>query len=219
MTLARRAAFSLVLVLGSGSGCSAGPSDPPSRVVHVEGKGPLSAEPGSIGQLTAPADDEWWGSFGGFVLCTRHGTKSVVLDEVRVAADESLSGSAVWVRTIKPLTVQEDVDLVFFSARGRPPGFEEPYASYKPAGEMRGEVKGLVVDTTCRDLDPLGGLHEVIITAKAGRHGGTFRELEIDYRAGTTTYTLRIPLALTLCNQEIPLLPGCARQKKKGAIG
>ncbi len=192
------------------------PTSSPDPDIHGEGGGRLSASSGSGGFVTdAPVHHAYWSSFGDSVLCDTarddggEPEDPIIITGVRYALAQRPLDVRAYVRTVTPAQVashphaRRGAYSQFTGLTGKPPGFDQPYASWKAPGRYTRQVAGTVVDRGCdeatedayadyRDKTPKQSWTSLVVAVKTGEHGSRVVHTFIDYSIGDAPHTLRI---------------------------
>lgn len=170
--------------------------------------GPLSVGTGSGGSglYPPPGVQEWRGTFGGFVLCSK--TDAVItLDRVRVTTLVDPEDLDIFVRTVEPTkakVVDESAFIPLGTALGGAPAFDEPYVTGPVEGSFSRRVAGTVVDEPCgSNANAVNGFKELLFTMQVEESGGQISSAEIDYSADGQEHTLLVDWQMVACGKDV----------------
>ncbi|WP_028656881.1 hypothetical protein [Nocardioides sp. J54] len=145
----------------------------------------------------------WVGSFSGFRLCLDEEGPAARVTDVRVV--ESV-GQVRSVTARIGAAKKPDGTLMFLSAEGAPPAFDQPYAKqnarYANWYEFEDDLSSVPIDRQCKDElradDPV-----LVITFETGRAGGTLFAMEVLYEVDGEEFTTGpVPWEMTLCGRS-----------------
>lgn len=163
----------------------------------------VSQDGGVSVQRPADAPDRWRGSFSVLPLCVKSSDVPVELKDVRATKTSGEVGNMeVWVMTPRD---DRGRGLMFASAVGAPPIFEEVYArsSREYARHLEiVEAEGRRVESTdCRGRE----VSQLVVSFSTNRSGGAIQEWEVLYAAGEELFTTG-PIAweFVLCGDASP---------------
>lgn len=132
--------------------------------------------------LYAPPVDQWRASIGASV-CTDGRPAEITGVDIDTLGD--LEVAEVYLFTLTPEEIRRGGVGLFGSARGTPPGFEEPYAD---AGSYEGSFEdpiGRMVTTPCpdgsRSRAPTDDQQSLVVVFDVGPEGGRVGEVEVSY--------------------------------------
>lgn len=215
-TLSRRRILTLVVVLGFavvGTACQGATNGPSStvRIVHDDGSGPLSAgsAPGEsdVRIPKAAHPSQWWGGFGGMVLCATSNHQSITLQKVRFKTDVKPESIFASVRTVGPGHTDDEPAYALSGASfGTPPNFPQSYAiKPHPRGTWTTDLSSVHITRNCHKemkTGPIGGFIELNEFMKVGPQGGRITHTYVDYLDNGKPYTLRIVTKYALCGND-----------------
>lgn len=164
---------------------------------------------GGVGIFPPHGEDaEWSGSFSGLPLCSDPGDADLKIVGVNVLKTEGV------VENFEALIAERDSDaegdLLFLSAQGRAPSFQESYAAPadRNAPYTYESLKDPVtVDGTCEKPQDSANL---VLTLNTNREGGLVKSWEVLYESDGQQYTTGpVPWQVWLCGGSLGPRQAC----------
>lgn len=210
--------------LVSAHGCGGSDSYPGTAATPAVGKdgGPLSMGVDKNGGASVDPPRHWDGpfsaSFGPFVLCSNDSGADIQLAKVTFP-DDAPDGVRAWVRTVgldevSSVPAGDRAQFIPFGfGLGSPPEFDQPFAGLRPPGQYTVDIGTVTVDGSCDDVNaavvalnrglvPDVGYNELVVEVPSTAAGAEVDGLTVDYTADGTSYSVRVPWTMVVCDQD-----------------
>ncbi len=176
----------------------------------------VSGGPGPVAFADVTRADEYWGTFGTYLLCVNEDVDDLELTGFRYESTIKPRDLYVGVRTITPgqvakATQDREGFAPIRSQRGRPLEFVDRGRSLPRPGTYQRGINGVAVTTDCADTSAFGTramtapMQELLITAQTGPQGAYITNLELDYEADGESHTLRLETDLAFCGTRVTI--------------
>lgn len=210
--LALLAVAALVVVAACGS------SGGTSARVYTEGHGPLSALSGTgiITRVYSPHPDRWV-SIGSLFVCKRTGSRPITITGMSETASTKPQKTVPYLRVVTATSTGNRTPIG--SVDGKPP-FNQPYDSFHDiAGTFTRGIDGTRISQSCRAAHSRIGTNytEIVLAILPGPPGAKISAVNINYRVGNDSATLRVTWRLYFCGTAVTSPadmgeppPGCA---------